>query len=160
MGYPLASLDKTDHIILKLLLENGRAPFSLIAKETNLTDVAIKKRIESLKRKGVIENISANLDYRVLGFENPVFVQLRTDLTKSRDIVKKLSAFDSVIELHQVLGEYNFLAKILVSDLSHAEKLIAELGMVDGVKDIKSLVVTNRIKRSPSLPSHALQKRF
>ncbi len=154
------SLDKIDHIILQVLLEDGRASFSRIAKETSLTDVAIKKRVESLKRRGVIESISANLDFRVLGFENPVYVQVRTDLAKSKDVVKRLSAMDSVLELYQVLGEYNFLARLLVSDLGHAERVIAELGKVDGVRDIKTLVVTNRVKRSNSLPTATLQRKL
>lgn len=154
------SLDKTDHLILQLLLEDGRASFSRIAKETNLTDVAIKKRVESLKRKGVIENISVNLDYRVLGFENPVFVQLRIDLSKTKDVVKKLSTIDSVLEMYQVLGEYNFLAKLIVSDLAHAERVIGELGKVDGVRDVKTMVVTNRIRRAFSIPTATLQRKL
>ena len=55
--FGLVSLDKIDHIILKALLEDGRASFSAIARETKLTDVAIKKRVESLKRRGVIDSI-------------------------------------------------------------------------------------------------------
>ncbi|MBU0635469.1 AsnC family transcriptional regulator, partial [Candidatus Micrarchaeota archaeon] len=102
MASQLTVLDKIDHTILQVLLGDGRASFSRIAKETSLTDVAIKKRVESLKRKGVIESISANLNFRVLGFENPVFVQIRTDLSKSKDVIKKLSSFDAVVELHQV----------------------------------------------------------
>lgn len=160
MASQLTVLDKIDHTILQVLLGDGRASFSRIAKETSLTDVAIKKRVESLKRKGVIESISANLNFRVLGFENPVFVQIRTDLSKSKDVIKKLSSFDAVVELHQVLGEYNFLAKMLVLDLGHAEKVIAELGKIDGIRDIKTLVVANRIKQTTALPSASLQKKL
>ena len=72
-GLMIVSLDKIDHIILQKLLEDGRASFSAIARDTNLTDVAIKKRFESLKRKGIIKAISAELNYKVLGFENPIF---------------------------------------------------------------------------------------
>lgn len=36
-------LDKIDHVILQALLLDGRASFSAIARETKLTDVAIKK---------------------------------------------------------------------------------------------------------------------
>lgn len=156
----MAVLDKIDHKILQLLLDDGRASFSRIAKETKLTDVAIKKRVESLKRKGIIERISADLNFKALGFENPVFIQIRSDLVKSKDVIKKLSSCDAVVELHQVLGEYNFLAKILVSDLSHADKVIAELGKIDGIGDVKTLVVTNRLKSSAALPTASLQKRL
>lgn len=156
----MITLDRIDHKILQALLLDGRASFSQIAREVDLTDVAIKKRVESLKRKGVISSISANLNFRVLGFENPVFVQIRTEIAKNKDIIKKLQALDSVIELHQVLGEYNFLAKVLVTDLSSAEKTIGQLGQVDGVLDIKTLVAVSQLKSANALPTATLQKKL
>ncbi|MFH0955381.1 MAG: Lrp/AsnC family transcriptional regulator [Candidatus Micrarchaeota archaeon] len=160
MAFSLVSLDKIDHKILQTLLEDGRASFSQIARDVDLTDVAIKKRVESLKRKGVISSISANINFRVLGFENPVFVQIRTEIAKNKDIIKKLQAMDSVIELHQVLGEYNFLAKVLVTDLSSAEKTIGMLGQVDGVLDVKTLVAVSQLKTIVALPTVTLQKKL
>ena len=154
------SLDKIDLAILKRLLDDGRASFSSIAKDTNLTDVAIKKRVEGLKRKGVISSISVDLNFKTLGFENPIFVQMRSEISKNKDLIKKLSSLDYIVELHQVLGEYNLLAKILVTNLDHAEKVIGQLGLLDGILDFKTLVVLSEIKKSKALPSSSLQKRF
>ncbi len=154
------SLDRIDLIILKSLLRDGRASFSSIAKETKLTDVAIKKRVEGLKKKGVIDSITANLNLKTLGFENPIFVQIRSEIGKNKDLFKKLTDLDYVIELYQVLGEYNMLAKIVVNDLNQAEKVIAKLGVFDGLIDLKTLVVLSELKSGPSLPSGALQKRL
>ena len=154
------SLDKIDLTILKRLLDDGRSSFSSIAKETSLTDVAIKKRVESLKRKGVISAISADINYKVLGFENPIFVQIRSEISKNNDLVKKLADLDYVVELNQVLGEYNLLAKIMVTDLDNAEKVINKFGLLDGILDLKTLVVLSELKKSKALPSSSLQKRF
>ncbi len=156
----VVSLDKIDHTILQKLLEDGRASFSAIARETNLTDVAIKKRFESLKRKGIVKAISAELNYKILGFENPIFVQIRSEISKNKDLIKKLSELDYVIELHQVLGEYNLLAKLVVPDLDSAEKFINQLGLIDGIIDLKTLVVLSELKKSNELPSQVLQKKL
>lgn len=154
------SLDKIDRIILQKLLEDGRASFSAIARDSNLTDVAIKKRFESLKRKGIVKAISAELNYKVLGFENPIFVQIRSEISKNKDLIKKLGELDYVIELHQVLGEYNLLAKLIVPDLDSAEKFINQLGLIDGIIDLKTLVVLSELKKSNELPSQVLQKKL
>ena len=84
------TLDKIDHKIIQKLLEDGRASFSAIAKEIALTDVAIKKRVERLKKRGIISNISAELNLKVLGYENPIFVQIRTEMSKNKDVIKRL----------------------------------------------------------------------
>jgi Lrp/AsnC family transcriptional regulator for asnA, asnC and gidA len=154
------SLDKIDHKIIQRLLEDGRASFSSIAKDVNLTDVAIKKRFDSLLRKGVIKRIGAELNLKVLGYENPIFVQIRTELGKNKELFKKINSMDYVLELYQVLGEYNLLAKLIVPDLDFAERFINELGKIDGVLDIKTQVVLSELKKSNSLPTHSLQKRL
>lgn len=156
----IVSLDKIDHVILKALLEDGRISYSAIAKGTDLTDVAIKKRVDSLKRKGVVSSISVNINYEVLGFQNPLYVQIRSDISQTKDLVKKLNSFDYVVELYSVLGEYNFLAKLVLPNVNFAEKFIEELGGLPGVKDIKTLVVLNKVKDSPSLPTSTLQKKL
>ena len=146
--------------ILSHLLADGRTSFSAIAKDVALTDVAIKKRFERLKRKGIIDSISANLDLKSLGYENPIFVQLRSELAKNKDLVKKLKEFDSIVELHQSLGEYNFLAKVVVPSLDSAEKFIESLSTLDGVLDIKTTVILSELKKTSALPAFSLQKKL
>ena len=153
-------LDKTDHKILARLVEDGRMSFSQIAKEVELTDVAIKKRFDRLKRKGVISSVSANLSLKALGYENPIYVQIRSEISKNKDIIKRLKSLDYLIELHQVLGEYNFLAKLVVPNIDSAEKFIDQLGSMDGILDIKALVVLSELKKSNSLPSFSFQKKL
>jgi len=153
-------LDRIDRIILEALLSDGRASFSAIARQAKLTDVAIKKRVEMLKKRGIVSSITANLNFKALGFENPIFVQMRSEISKNRDVIKKLLAMDSIVELYQVLGEYNLLAKIVVSDLESAEALINKVGLVDGIIDVKTLVVMSEISKNAILPSQSLQKKL
>lgn len=156
----IQQLDRIDHVIIARLIEDGRTSFSAIAKETNLTDVAIKKRFESLKRRNVIRAVSADLNLKVLGFENPIFVQMRTEISKNKDIVKKLSELDFVVECYQVLGEYNLFCRMVVTDLDNAEKFINQIGVLDGVLDMKTMVVLSELKKTKALPAEAFQKRL
>lgn len=156
----VSGLDKIDFLVLQKLIEDGRASFSAIARDTNLTDVAIKKRVERLKRRGIIKSITANLNYKVLGFENPILVQLRTEIGKNKEVLKKLNEMDSIIELSQVLGEYNIIAKLIIPSLDNAEKMIEKLGFIDGVIDVKSMVVLSQLKNSNTLPTQGFQKKL
>lgn len=156
----IVSLDKIDYQILKRLIEDGRTSYRAIADETELTDVAIKKRVDALKRKGVISSISANLDLSVLGFEKPVFVQVRTDLSKHKDILKKVKSFEHVAEVYQTMGEYNMLLKAVLPDMESTKEFLERLGSLDGVLDMKSMMVLDKAKSTNSLPSTVLQKRL
>lgn len=156
----MGSLDKIDNIILQALLDDGRASFSAIARESNLTDVAIKKRVESLKRRGIIDNISVDLNYKALGYENPIFLQIRSSAPKQKDVIKRLIAMDFVLEVYKVLGEYDLIAKIVAPNLETGDKFISQIGLIDGILEHKTMVVTSQIKKSKTLPSLPLQKKI
>ena len=156
----MVSLDKIDHLILQALLSDGRASFSAIARDSGLTDVAIKKRVESLKRRGIISGVSVDLNYKVLGYENPIYVQMRCEVSKQKDIIKKLQGMDFILELYQVLGEYNLIAKLIVPNLESAERFINQFGLIDGVIDLKTMVVLSELKKTKTLPSSTLQNKI
>ena len=156
----IVALDRIDFHILKKLVEDGRISYRAIAEETQLTDVAIKKRVESLKRKGVLAGIKAEINYDVLGFEKPVFVQIRSDLSKNKDLLKRIENFEHVMEVYQVLGEYNLLVKAVLPDMTAIKDFIERLGSLDGVLDIKTLVVLEQLQKKNTLPASIMQKRF
>ena len=154
------SLDKVDKLILERLLDDGRASFSQLARETKLTDVAIKKRVERLQKKGILKSISAQLDYASLGYQKPVFLHLRVDPSMNADVKKKLQSMDHVMELYDTMGEYNLLVKLVSPSMELVHRFLQDLGRLGGVRELKSHVVLNEAKRSASLPTSSLQKRL
>lgn len=54
----LDGLDNIDRKIVSLLTENSRMSYVDIAKEVNLSRVAVKARIEALEESGVIDHIT------------------------------------------------------------------------------------------------------
>ncbi len=156
----MSSLDKVDLLLLGRLLEDGRSSFSQLARETNLTDVAIKKRFERLKRQGIINTISADLNLDVLGFTKPVFVLLKTEPSKNKHISKRLSEMEQVVEFHELMGEHNFMLKLVCPDMSHVKRVLDDLGYIDGVRELRSMPVLNVVKKTNALPPTSFQKRF
>jgi len=67
--------------------------------------------------------------------EKPVFVQMRSEVGKTAEIINKLSSFDYVMEVYQVLGEFNILGKIMIPNIEFAEKFIKDLSKIDGLAE-------------------------
>ncbi len=153
-------MDKIDLLLLGRLLDDGRASFSQLARETSLTDVAIKKRFERLKRQGIIQSISAELNVDVLGFSKPVFVLLKTDPGKNKQISKRLSEMEQVVEFHELMGEHNFMLKLLCPDVSQVKRMLDDLSVIDGIREMRSMPVLSVVKKTNALPPTPFQKRF
>ena len=64
------------------------------------------------------------------------------------------------MEVYQVLGEYNLLVKAVLPDMKAIKEFITRLGSLDGILDIKTLMVLEKIQKRDTLPASVLQKRF
>ncbi|MEK6821439.1 MAG: Lrp/AsnC family transcriptional regulator [archaeon] len=156
----MVNLDKVDLLVLRRLLEDGRASFSQLARETSLTDVAIKKRFDRLKRMGVIHGVSAELNLNAMGYEKPVFVLVKTEPGKNKQIVKRFGELENVVEFHELLGEHAFMLKMVAADTTHVKRFLDDLGKIDGIRELHSLPVLAESRKTNAFPSAPFQKRF
>ena len=58
----MRDLDETDRELLRLLLEDGRAPYSDLAEAVGLSPPAVSDRIDRLRELGVVERFTVNVD--------------------------------------------------------------------------------------------------
>ncbi|MFC6835555.1 AsnC family transcriptional regulator [Halomarina ordinaria] len=77
----MADIDDTDRTILRLLVEDGRRPYSDIAEEVGLSPPAVSDRIQRLRDFGIIRRITADLDRSRLRDGVAVLVEL--DVTQN-----------------------------------------------------------------------------
>lgn len=153
-------IDKIDKYIIEQLAINGRVSFATIAKEINLTDVAIKKRLDRLIQKGIIKTISAEIDYEILGFNEKVEILITIDPSKQNEILKKLKDMEDIKEIIEVTGEYNILIRIMALDKSDLKYLLDSVFKIDGITKASILTLLKEHKNSKSLPRKILQTTF
>lgn len=79
-------------------------------------------------------------------------------MPKNKEVIKRLKQLDFIIELYQVLGEYNLIAKLVTPNGDATQTYLGQLEKVDGILDIKSAMVLEHHKKSSALPTHSLQK--
>ncbi len=151
-------LDTIDLKILRILLADGRASYAQIAKETKLSDVAVKKRVEKLMARGIIKKISAVVDRKKLGYYYTFFVELRADPSEIYVVYRKLLSFPNIIEVYVVAGEYPIVAKGIGESVDELKRLIKEIGKLEGVIDIKTSVVLEGTEKEITIPSKIGQR--
>ena len=153
-------IDKIDKHIIEKLITDGRSSFANIAKEINLTDVAIKKRLERLKQKGIIKNIFAEVDFNKIGFLEIANLLISIEPTKQKEIEKKLMDNEDIIQITEIIGNYNYLVKIIAEDKGDLKLVLDNISKIDGIRNIVVLSVLKEIKNSKNLPSKVIQTTF
>jgi len=127
-------MDETDAKILNLLRENARMKNTEIARHVNLTERAVRARIEKLVREGVIRRFT--VETKPVGVEGIVLISTQIDKTPAvKEIARKMS--DSVFECS---GDYDVAVRLRADTLDDLNRRVDDLRKVAGVNRTSTLI--------------------
>lgn len=150
------ALDRFDRKLLDLLQEDGRMSNVELAQRINLSESACLRRVRALEEAGLIERYAAILNQKQLGLSGTVFVHIAL----RREEQSELAAFEAaiqdipqVMECYLMTGEFDYLLRLIVSDMADFERLHNEaLTRLPGVARVNSSVAIRTIRRTTKLP--------
>lgn len=148
-------LDRLDRKILIELQQNGRISNVELAKKIGLSPSPCLERVKRLEQQGYIQGYHAIVDAQKLGAAMLVFVEITLTKT-SVDIFEEFSAavrqHDDIQECHLVSGNFDFLLKARVADMSSYRKLLGDtLLRLPGVSESRTYVVMEEVKHTGQL---------
>ena len=127
-------MDDTDVKILNLLRGNSRMKNTEIARQVNLTERAVRARIEKLTREGVIKKFT--VETSPIGVEGIVLIDTNVGRTTAvKEKARQLS--DSVFECS---GEYDVAVRLRADSLNELNKKVDELRAFPGVLRTSTLI--------------------
>ena len=149
-------LDKIDLKILKWLQKNGRMAMTELAEKVGLSTTPCTERVRRLEREGIIEGYHASINPHALGASLLVFVEIKLS-AKSGDIFdafrREVRNITEILECHLVSGEYDYLIKARLPDMSMYRKLLGEILLqLPHANESRSYVVMEEVKETSMLP--------
>ena len=144
-------LDETDRALLRLLQQNADQSAAALAKNLEMSQPAIWRRIKRLKEEGVIKGVALNLNREKLGLGVTVFLGIKL-ATKGRvsleDFERAVKAIPEVQQIEHVLGLYDYRLRVVARDISDFERVLRRRIMtLPGVGDLEANVLLSEEKR-------------
>ncbi len=150
------SLDQTDRSILDLLQTHPGINATAIGERIGLSQSACWRRMQRLREEGVMRDHPVVLDREKVGLTTMVFAHVkltshgRINLSSFADAVKE---FPEVMDCYIVLGNVDFLLRIVAADIKAYEQFFFEkLSQLPGIQEVTSSIVMSDIKHSTALP--------
>ena len=126
-------MDKIDKKIIEILKKNAREKYVRIAKEVNLTEGAVRQRVNKMISRDIIKRFTVDL-----GTTIEAIVLIKTDPLKTKSITQQLTTiFDKIFE---VSGEYDIAVLVEVDDIDKLNYKIDEIRKIKGVIDTNTLI--------------------
>ncbi|MCL1144148.1 leucine-responsive transcriptional regulator Lrp [Shewanella gaetbuli] len=151
-NYSVKDLDRIDRNILNELQMDGRISNVELSKRVGLSPTPCLERVKRLEKQGFINGYTALVNPHYLGASLLVFVEI----TLNRDTPDIFDRFnravqllDDIQECHLVSGDFDYLLKTRVSDMSAYRRLLGEtLLKLPSVSDTRTYVVMEEVKQT------------
>lgn len=151
----MISLDRIDRNILRELQKNGRISNIELSQKVGLSPTPSMERVKRLEKQGIIKSYTALLDPQQLNASLLVYIEL-TLKRSSADVFERFNQaareLDSILECYLVSGDFDYLLKTRVADMSAYRKVVSEtLLTLPDIKNSRSYVVMEEVKYLTSI---------
>ncbi|WP_227458872.1 Lrp/AsnC family transcriptional regulator [Cupriavidus pauculus] len=144
----MADLDQTDRHLLALLEANARESAANLSRALGIARTTVVARIARLERTGVIAGYGVRLGSRMEDNAILAFCGLSVQPKAAPGVVRALQRLPEVEELNSVSGPVDYMAVIRCDTHARLDKLLDEIGMLDGVNHTTtSIVLARKIDR-------------
>lgn len=152
----IAPLDRTDQRILRLLQTQADITAGAIGDLIGSSQATVWRRIQHMRDSGLIPPQVVTLDRKKAGFSAMIFAQVKLN-SHGRANLSAFSAamqgFPEVLECYVMMGNIDFLLRIVAADIDAYEKFFFEkLSAVPGIQEITSSIALSEIKHTTELP--------
>lgn len=132
-NYTRLKLDELDTKIVQFLQQDGRMPYTDIAKQVGVAEATIRYRVQRLIESGAI-TIQANLNLEKLEHRNiAIFGLLLSNLGQVDRVARMLSDLDEVSYVVFVTGRYNLALEVVYDSYEDLEKFFVKLESIPGL---------------------------
>ncbi|MEZ6022843.1 MAG: Lrp/AsnC family transcriptional regulator [Hyphomonadaceae bacterium] len=149
-------LDAVDARILDLLQQDASLSIAEIADRVGLSSSPAWRRIERLKKSGVITGQVTLLDHEKLGLTFEVFATVKLQLPSRENLDKferAIADWPEVVECATVTGQVDYMLRVITRDMHAYDDFLRDKMLALGlVSDVQSRIVMRVPKRTTAAP--------
>jgi len=138
-------MDKTNYGILEILRRNARTPKTKIAKNFNMTETAIRKRIKKLESEKIIVGYRAIIDYKKVNMACS-FTGIDVKPEHLISVMKSLKSTKKIVSLYLTSGDHDLVAEIVCENMNELEKVHEQISHYEGVERICPAIVNEVVE--------------
>jgi len=139
-------LDKIDHQIIEILLEDSRISNVEIAQKIKRSESTVRQRLSKLIQKGIIKKFTVVINPLTYGFNTIAYVGIKVEPEKLLKVVKSLKKLEDIVSLSTTTGDYMIICEIWAEDGVHLGDIIDKIEAIEGVISVLPSIIQERHK--------------
>lgn len=146
-----AELDALDQKLLVALQRNSRTPTATLAKRLGVPRTTVASRIHRLEKSGLIQGYGVRLRTGAQDSAIRSICALKVAPRAGPRVVRRLAEMPEIEQLLAVSGTWDYMATVVVPQISRLDGILDAIGSVPGVRQTTSalLLATKFDRRTP-----------
>lgn len=135
-------LDHIDRQILNILMQDASISYVEVAKQVHVSPGTVHVRMKNLKRAGIVQGTTLQVDYQQLGFNLVAFVGIYLERSSLyREVLLKLQHIPEIVSVHYITGPYNIFAQLICQSSEHLHEILHDqIQEIKGVQRTESFI--------------------
>ena len=144
---PPQALDDTDRKIIDLLRDDARQPSTKMAENLDITPGAVRRRIDRLEKREIINRYTVVLNHEKLGPSVEAFLELTFEAGSDVPaLLAKAVELPEVREASTIAGDPDAIVRLRVESLERLREIVIDLRNSMPVTNSKTLVALDRYR--------------
>ncbi len=141
-------MDDLDRLILSALQQDGRTPFTHMAKQAGVSETTIRSRYRHLVVEGFVRTVGI-VDPAALDFCATAIISVIVEPGTIDRVARAVARIPEVSYLVMTLGSRDLIVEVLCRDIAHLTRVSTEtIQMIPGVRTAETLVIARSYKLS------------
>ncbi|MEN3057118.1 MAG: Lrp/AsnC family transcriptional regulator [Candidatus Methanosuratincola petrocarbonis] len=140
------SLDELDMKIIDALQKDASLSYSDLARQLGQNESTIRKRVLTLRERGVIKKFTIIVDNLKVGYNTIAVVGFDVDPGMLLETAQKLAEFEEVRYVATSTGDHMIMAEIWGKDGRDLAQTLSKISSVQGIKRICPSILLEKIK--------------
>ncbi|MDI9645717.1 MAG: Lrp/AsnC family transcriptional regulator [Archaeoglobales archaeon] len=138
-------MDDKDIRIIEILMENARVTKTNIAKELNITEAAVRKRISNLESRRILLGYKAAVDYKAVGLSASL-TGIDVEPENIWKVVMTLKNMEPIKAMWLTTGDHTLICQVVARSIEELSAAHERIAAVEGVKRICPAVILDTLK--------------
>ncbi|MDI9644275.1 MAG: Lrp/AsnC family transcriptional regulator [Candidatus Verstraetearchaeota archaeon] len=139
-------MDEFDMKIIRELQRDGSLSYSDLARILNQNESTVRKRVLTLRERGVIKKFTVIVDNLKVGYNTVAVVGFDTEPGLLLEIAQRLAEFEEVRYVATSTGDHMIMAEVWARDGKELSQVLSKIGSIEGVRKICPSILLEKIK--------------
>jgi DNA-binding Lrp family transcriptional regulator len=139
-------MDSTDHKLLSLLRDDGRASVATLAKTLRVARGTVQNRLARMEADGTIVGYTVKLRPQSEGQSVRALMTVAVEGNRTDEVLRALRGDPAVRALHTTNGRWDIVAELRTETLEAVDKVLGRIRLIDGISNTETSLLLSTHK--------------